>query len=187
MQWCRANIQLCKWSLSTAGCAALLPYAGTQGCSAAFRVTNVLHSTPRYDLMATSTPNGDHDDSVLAADTLLNSARNPALEKWYMVFRVCRSDMTKNTDAPLAARGRYTSRCSDSVVCTQQEAWSCKEHAMIDTMYGGISLHATDIPCTDPVYQDLLSYSTVSDERCSWSVIIKVMIPGYSVVAPSSN
>ena len=46
--------------------------------------------------------------------------RNWALEKRYMGFKVCKSDMTKKIEAPLAASGRYTSRCSDSVVCKAQ-------------------------------------------------------------------
>lgn len=123
---------------------AIRKHAGMQ-CS--FQGHQCIASAPSCDLMATNTLHADHDNSVLAGDTLLNSARNSALEKWYMVFRVCRSDMTKNIDAPLAARGRYTSRCSDSVVCSQQEAWSCREHAISDTMYGGISMHATHLPC----------------------------------------
>ena len=52
--------------------------------------------------------------------TLVKRDRNWALEKRYMGFKVCKSDMTKKIEAPLAASGRYTSRCSDSVVCKAQ-------------------------------------------------------------------
>lgn len=48
----------------------------------------------------------------------MNNDRKTAREKWYMLFMVCKSCMAKKMEAPLAARGRYTSLCSDSVLCT---------------------------------------------------------------------
>jgi len=58
--------------------------------------------------------------------TLENRDKKTAREKWYMVFMVCRSRMTKKMEAPLAARGWYTSLCSDKLFCTSSN--TANEH-----------------------------------------------------------
>ncbi len=65
-----------------------------------------------------------HVPGCIVHVTLENSAKKTAREKWYMVFMVCRSRVAKKMEAPLAARGRYTSLCSDKLFCTTSKTAS---------------------------------------------------------------